>query len=76
MLGWIRRLVHGSEQNEQGEQTDSEAALERTRTDRQEAEERWTAVRDAVAPIRRARIENHWAEKVEAAFGARRGEAR
>ncbi|MFD5910203.1 hypothetical protein ACFWHL_15950 [Streptomyces massasporeus] len=73
MLGWIRRLVHGDDHSEP---TDSEAALERTRADRQETEERWTAVRDAVAPIRRARIENHWAEKVEAAFGARRGEAR
>ncbi|MGW1134438.1 DUF7620 family protein [Streptomyces griseoluteus] len=76
MLGWIRRLVHGSEATEPTEQTDSEAALERTRSDRQEAEERWSAVRAAVAPIRQARIENHWAEKVEAAFGARRGEAR
>lgn len=73
MLGWIRRLVHGDEPSEQ---TDSEAALERTRADRQETEERWTAVRDAVAPIRQARIENHWAEKVQSAFGARRGEAR
>lgn len=71
MLGWIRRLVHGAD----SEPTDSEAALERSRTDRQEAEDRWSAVRDAVAPIRQARIENHWAEKVQAAFGARRGEA-
>ncbi|WP_432027475.1 DUF7620 family protein [Streptomyces sp. 1222.5] len=69
MLGWIRRLVHGSEQSEQ---SDSEAALERTVADRQEAEDRWSAVRAAVAPIREARIENHWAEKVEAAFAARR----
>lgn len=73
MLGWIRRLIHGSEQ---ADPTDSEAALERTREARQEVEERWSAVRAAVAPIREARIENHWAEKVEAAFGARRGEAR
>lgn len=69
MLGWIRRLAHGSEQNKQ---TDSEAALERTVADRQEAEDRWSAVRAAVAPIRQARIENHWSEKVEAAFAARR----
>ncbi|MFF0777106.1 hypothetical protein [Streptomyces sp. NPDC003720] len=69
MLGWIRRLVHGSEQSEQ---SDSEAALERTVADRQEAEDRWSAVRAAVAPIRQARIENHWSEKVEAAFAARR----
>jgi hypothetical protein len=69
MLGWIRRLVHGSEQSEQ---SDSEAALERTVADRQEAEDRWPAVRASVAPIREARIENHWAEKVEAAFAARR----
>ncbi|MFF7308190.1 hypothetical protein [Streptomyces sp. NPDC008137] len=73
MLGWIRRLVHGDDTSEQ---TPSEAALERARDARQETEERWSAVRDAVAPIRQARIENHWAEKVEAAFGARRGEAR
>lgn len=73
MLGWIRRLLaHGSE----SQPTDSEAALERTISDRQEAEDRWSAVRAAVAPIRQARIENHWAEKVEQAFGARRGEAR
>ena len=72
MLGWIRRLVHGSEQNGQ---SDSEAALERTVADRQEAEDRWSAVRAAVAPIRQARIENHWSEKVEAAFAARRGAA-
>lgn len=72
MLGWIRRLARGSEQTEQ---TDSEAALERTRAARQQAEDRWSAVRAAVAPIRQARQENHWAERVEAVFAARRGEA-
>jgi hypothetical protein len=72
MLGWIRRLARGPEP---AEPSDSEAALERTRTDRQEAEDRWSAVRAAVAPIRQARIENHWSEKVEAAFAARRGAA-
>jgi hypothetical protein len=73
VIGWIRRLVHGCERDEP---TDSEAALERTAEARQEVEDRWSAVRAAVAPIRQARIENHWAEKVQAAFGARRGEAR
>lgn len=73
MLGWIRRVVHGCERSEP---TESEAALVRTTEARQEAEDRWAAVREAVAPIRQARIENHWAEKVQAAFGARRGEAR
>lgn len=73
MLGWIRRLVHGCDRAEPSE---SEAALERTTEARQEAEDRWSAVREAVAPIRRARIENHWAERVEEAFLARRGDAR
>ena len=73
MLGWIRRLVSGRDTSEP---TDSEAALERAIKARQEAEDRWAAVRAAVAPIRQARIENHWAEKVQAAFGARRGDAR
>ncbi|MGW2721460.1 DUF7620 family protein [Streptomyces sp. NPDC001492] len=73
MLGWLRRLVHGRERSQP---TDSEAALERATEARQEVEDRWSAVRAAVAPIRQARIENHWAEKVEAAFGARRGAAR
>ncbi|WP_434090858.1 DUF7620 family protein [Streptomyces asoensis] len=73
MLGWIRRLVHGPDRSEP---TDSEEALEQSRTNRRQAEARWSVVRDAVAPIRQARIENHWAEKVEAVFAARRGEAR
>lgn len=72
MLGWIRRLVHGPDA---AEQTDSEAALESAREARQEVEDRWSAVRAAVAPIREARIENHWREKVEAAYAARRGAA-
>lgn len=73
MLGWIRRLAHGCDRSDP---TESEAALERTTEARQEAEDRWSAVREAVAPIRRARIENHWAERVEQAFSARRGEVR
>ncbi|WP_435643889.1 DUF7620 family protein [Streptomyces sp. H49] len=72
MLGWVRRLARRSEQTEP---TDSEAALERTREAQEEVEDRWSAVRAAVAPIRQARIENHWSEKVEAAFAARRGAA-
>ena len=72
MLDWIRRLVHGPEDPEP---TASEAALERTRVARQAAEERRSVVDAVVAPIRRAREENHWAERVEAAFAARRGAA-
>lgn len=72
MLGWIRSLIRGSDQTEP---TDSEAALERTIEARQEAENRWSPIRAAVAPIRAARIENHWREKVEAAYAARRGAA-
>ncbi|MFF8589924.1 hypothetical protein ACF061_00550 [Streptomyces sp. NPDC015220] len=75
MLGWIRRLAHGSEPTSQAEQTDSEAALERTRTARQQAEERRSIVESVVAPIRRARVDNHWAERIEAAYAARRGAA-
>ncbi|MEV7034649.1 hypothetical protein AB0N99_31010 [Streptomyces sp. NPDC093272] len=71
MLAWIRRLLD----SDPVDPAASEAALERTRTDRKRADDRWPAVRAAVAPIRQARIENHWAEKVEAAFGARRGAA-
>ena len=72
MLGWIRRLVHGSES---AEQTDSEAALERTREVRQQLEARRSVVEAVVAPIRQARQENHWAERIEEAFSARRGAA-
>lgn len=72
MPGWIRRLVHG----EPTEPTDSEVALQRTREARREVEDRWPAVRRAVAPFKQAREENHWAERVEAVFAARRGAAR
>jgi hypothetical protein len=65
MLGWIRRLVHGDEPSEQ---TDSEAALERTREARRESEARQSVVKAVVAPIRRAREENHFRERIEAAF--------
>jgi|1185.fasta_scaffold03425_2 hypothetical protein len=69
MLGWIRRLVHG----DPTEPTDSEVALQRTREARREVEDRWPTVRAVVAPFKQAREENHWAERVEAVFAARRG---
>ncbi|WP_435854536.1 DUF7620 family protein [Streptomyces longwoodensis] len=70
MLAWIRRLAQGHDQTEL---SDSEAALERATADREEAEARGPVVHEAVAPVRRARLENHLAERIEAAF---RGAAR
>lgn len=70
MLAWIRRLVHGSDETDVSE---SEAALERARGARRAAEARRPAVDAAVAPIRRARQENHLRARIEAAFAERRG---
>lgn len=72
MFAWIRRLIHGSEP---AKPSASEAALERTRTARRATEEMTSVVQAAVAPIRRARQENHWAQRIEAAYAARRGAA-
>lgn len=69
MLGWIRRRVRGRRSTEP---TDSELALERTRKAREQAEARGTVVTSVMAPWRRAREENHWAERIEAAYAARR----
>ncbi|CAM5604659.1 DUF7620 family protein [Streptomyces coeruleorubidus] len=65
MLGWIRRLVHGGERTQP---TDSEAALERTREAREAAEARRPTVVAVAAKLRRAREENHFRERIEAAF--------
>lgn len=70
MFAWIRHLVHGSDEADVSE---SEAALERARTARRAAEERRPFVDAAVAPIRRAREENHLRARIEAAFAERRG---
>lgn len=70
MLAWIRHLVHGTDEPDVSE---SEAALERAQTARLAAEARRPAVDAAVAPIRRAREENHLRARIEAAFAERRG---
>lgn len=70
MLAWIRRLVHGCDTPDVSE---SEAALEQAKTARRAAEERRPAVDAAVAPLRRARRENHLRERIEMAFAERRG---
>jgi hypothetical protein len=62
---WIRRLVHGCDGVEAA---DSEAALERARQAMRAAEARQPAVEAVVATLRRAREENHFAERIEAAF--------
>lgn len=70
MFAWIRHLAHGCDGAEKRE---SEVALEQSQTDRKAAEERWPVVDAAVAPIRRARQENHLRERIEMAFAERRG---
>jgi hypothetical protein len=70
VLGWIRRLANAPDQPEP---TDSEEALERTRRERKAAEERRPVIRGVMAPIHRALEENHFAERIEAAYAARRG---
>ena len=65
MIAWIRRLLAG---HEKPDLRASEAALERTRTDRKVTEARQPVVDAAVAPLRRARQENHLRERIEAAF--------
>ncbi|MFM9703578.1 DUF7620 family protein [Streptomyces galilaeus] len=70
MIGWIRRLVHGSDE---AEQTDSEAALKRAIAARRAAEARQPMVTAVAAKLRRVREENHFAEKLEALY---RGAAR
>ncbi|MGW0578594.1 DUF7620 family protein [Streptomyces sp. NPDC002920] len=65
MIRWIRRLVHAGDD---ADMTPSEAAVQRTRQARRTSEERAPLVREVVAPIRRARQENHLRERIEQAF--------
>lgn len=65
MIAWIRRLVHGCDE---AAPTDSEAALERAIAAREEAEARQPTVTAVAARLRRAREENHFRERIEAAF--------
>lgn len=69
MIGWVRRLVHG--RNTAGP-SDSEAALKHAKEARQQAEARQPIVSAVSAKLRLAREENHWAERIEAAYAARR----
>jgi hypothetical protein len=62
---WIRRLLPG---RSKPDPRASEAALERSKTARRAAEARQSSVDAAVAPLRRARQENHLRERIEAAF--------
>jgi shikimate kinase len=70
MIAWVRRLVRGCDTKEQ---RPSEAALERAREAREAAEARQPVVDAVAAVVRRAREENHLAERIEALF---RGAAR
>lgn len=65
MIAWLHRLITGHEKTDLRA---SEAALQRTRTDRQVTEARQPIVDEAVAPLRRALRENHLRERVEQAF--------
>jgi hypothetical protein len=65
VIGWIRRLVHGSDDTEP---SDSEAALAHARKARQQAEARQPVVEAVAATLRRAREENHFREKIEELF--------
>ncbi|WP_159046790.1 MULTISPECIES: DUF7620 family protein [Streptomyces] len=65
MIAWIKRLVHGSDRSEQ---RPSDRALERAREARQAAEARQPAVEAVVAKLRLAQQENHFRERIEAAF--------
>lgn len=65
MSAWIRRLVHGRDRTKQ---RPSEIALERAIAAREEAEARQPLVTAVVAKLRHAREENHFRERIEAAF--------
>jgi hypothetical protein len=65
VIAWIRRLAHGCDSTEP---SDSEAALKRAREARQQAEARQPVVTAVAAKLRRAREENHFRERIEAAF--------
>jgi hypothetical protein len=65
MIGWIRRLVLGCEN---AEPRPSEVALEEARRARRQAEARQPLVTAVAAKLRHAREENHFRERIEAAF--------
>ncbi|MBZ6290442.1 hypothetical protein KVH30_02490 [Streptomyces olivaceus] len=65
MIAWLQRLLKAPDKPDLRA---SEAALARTRNDRQAAEDRQPIVDAAVAPLRRAREENHLRERIEALF--------
>jgi hypothetical protein len=65
VIKWIRRLARGCDEPEP---RPSEVALERTREARRQAEARRPAVEAVAAKLRRAREENHFRERIEAAF--------
>lgn len=65
MIAWIRLLVLGRDRTKQ---RPSEAALERATAAREAAEARQPIVTAVAAKIRRAREENHFRERIEAAF--------
>ncbi|MCP9205487.1 DUF7620 family protein [Streptomyces sp. NEAU-Y11] len=67
MLGWIRRLRRRGEPTP-GQQA-AEAALDRARVARQEAEERRPLVIAEVQRMRRLREENNFEAKIRAVFG-------
>lgn len=70
MIAWIRRLAH---ERDDAEPSDSEAAIVRAQEARQQAEARQPLVTAVAAKLRHAREENHFRERIEAAF---RGAAR
>jgi hypothetical protein len=65
VIAWIRRLMHGRDRTRP---SDSQAALTRATQARQAAEARRPMVRALAAGLRRAREENHFAEKIEALY--------
>jgi len=74
-VGWISHLMR------RGKPSPDREAATQALADAQEArreihEERRPAVLAVVARLRVAREENHWAERIEAAYAARRSEAR
>lgn len=65
MIAWIRRLARGCDETEP---RPSEVALEHAREARKQAEARQPLVTAVVAKLRHAREENHFRERIEAAF--------
>ncbi len=65
MIAWVRRLARGRDRIHP---SDSQLALERAREAREAAEARRPVVAAVADKLRRAREENHFAERIEAAF--------